>query len=103
MDAFSSDEELREHLNGETGKLEWRELAPHFARGIVLLVDNHLDLVEVAVRMVKDDKPQIEAWIAENKIKRADDDDAKRWTEKDNIFWAVVAAPWVIVQEVTEN
>lgn len=102
MDTLS-DDELREHLNHETGKLEWRELAPHFARGSVISVNARLDLIEVAMFLIKDDKARLEKWIDEGMVKRASDDDAREWTERDSLFWAVVAAPWVIVQEVVEN
>lgn len=98
-----SDEELREHLNHETGKLEWNELAPHFARGSVICVNARLDLIEVAMYMIKDEKAKIEKWIEEGLVKRATDEDATEWTKRNSLFWAVVAAPWVIVQEVVEN
>lgn len=103
MDRFSSDEELRQHLNQETGKLEWQNLAPHFARGVVIAVDPMLDLVEVGLCLIKDNKPLLEEWLAKGLVKRATDDEAREWTEKDPLFWAVVAAPWVVVQELVEN
>ncbi|MDH5546900.1 MAG: DUF2288 domain-containing protein [Gammaproteobacteria bacterium] len=103
MNEDLTDDELRQQLNKETGKLEWRELAPHFARGAVILVDAHLDLIEVAAIMVRDDKSKVEAWIEERKVRRADDEDARRWSTSHHLFWAVVAAPWVVVQEVVEN
>ena len=103
MDRLSTDEELRQHLNQETGKLEWQNLAPHFARGVVIAVDPMLDLVEVGLCLIKDNKPLLEEWLAKGLVKRATDDEARDWTEKDPVFWAVVAAPWVVVQEVVEN
>lgn len=103
MEEYLSDEQLRDHLNKETGKLEWSELAPHFARGAVITVSAHLDLVEVAAALVRDNKEQLASWMNDGHVKRAVDDDAREWTEKNSMFWAVVAAPWVIVQEVVEN
>lgn len=39
---------LRAKLNLETGRMDWRALARHFARGVVVKVAAGLDLVEVA-------------------------------------------------------
>ncbi len=94
-----STDELRQKLNLETGKIEWPELQRHFARGSVIVVDSGLDLIEVAVKFIRDDKSRIENWLNAGQIKRANDDHARRWHQADIIFWAVVIAPWVLVQE----
>lgn len=100
MQTQDSDEELRSKLNAETGKLTWRELERHFARGVVIRVDGELDLVEVALCMGRDDRPAIEQWLNSGKIDRASAEDATDWNRRDPLFWAVVVAPWVLVQEV---
>jgi hypothetical protein len=90
---------LRAQLNGETGKLTWKELERHFARGAVIRVAPGLDLVEVAARIAQDDKPTIEVWMHDGRIKRASTEDALDWNQRQPSFWAVVVAPWVLVQE----
>ncbi len=95
-----SDDELRAKLNSETGKLEWKELERHFARGVVIRVAPELDLVDVALHMARDDKAAVEGWLTQEKIARASAADAQGWVERDPVFWAVVAAPWVLVQEI---
>lgn len=97
-DLQSLDQDLRAQLNLETGRIQWRELAPHFARGVVVRVAPELDLVEVALRFAQDDRPQVERWLASGDLARASDDDARAWSAADTSFWAVVAAPWVLVQ-----
>jgi hypothetical protein len=91
---------LRAQLNGETGKLAWKELERHFARGVVIKVQRGLDLVEVAARIVQDDRASVERWMNEGGIARASTEDAADWSERQPVFWAVVTAPWVLVQEV---
>ena len=44
---------LRAKLNAETGKLAWKELERHFARGVVVKVAGDLDLVEVALAVAR--------------------------------------------------
>jgi hypothetical protein len=96
----SIDAELKARLNSETGKLEWSALQRHFARGVVVVASPGMDLVEVAARMSVDDSTQISHWLAEGKIHRASEEDARRWVDNDPLFWAVVVSPWVVVQEI---
>ena len=95
-------EELRSALNAECGKLEWKELEKHFARGVVIKVRAEIDLIEVAVAMVKDDKDKIEACMSKGEIVNASTQDARDWNDSNAMFWAIVVAPWVLVQEVKE-
>jgi len=95
----TSDETLKQQLNMETGRIVWPELQRHFARGVVIKVAPEMDLVEVAVKFVKDDKSAIETWLNSGSIARANDADAKRWAETTAVFWAIVVAPWVLIQE----
>jgi len=95
-----ADDLLRAKLNAETGKLSWAELERYFARGVVVKVAEDLDLVEVAVVMSHDDKAVFEAWLVQGRIARASIEDAIAWHTQQSRFWVVVAAPWVLIQEV---
>ncbi len=94
-----SEDILRAKLNAETGKLAWKELEHHFARGVVIKVAGDLDLVDVALAVARDDKAAVEAWLVQGRIARATADDAQAWHVGQSQFWAVVAAPWVLIQE----
>ncbi len=94
-----ADVPLRERLNAETGVLNWEELTPHFARGVVLRVSNDVDLIDVAEKVIQDDKTSIEGWMNSGDLRRATDDDARDWVTREPEFWCVVSAPWVLVQE----
>ena len=98
-----NDDELRETLNQQTGKLGWKELERHFARGVLIRVAGELDLVEVAFNVVRDNKQQIETWLGDDLLANASEANALEWGKQDIQFWAVVAAPWVLVQEINNN
>ncbi|ODU01052.1 MAG: hypothetical protein ABS89_08030 [Thiobacillus sp. SCN 63-1177] len=68
---------LRAKLNLETAQLGWPELERHFARGDVIKV--------------------------EGRIARAGIADAEDWHTRQPMFWAVVVAPWVLVQEAVKQ
>ncbi|AGY91397.1 hypothetical protein SPICUR_01905 [Spiribacter curvatus] len=90
---------LETQLNTETGRVRWSELERHFARGVVVRVDAGLDLVTVAAAFVRDDEEAVMAWMTDGQIARATAEDARGWHDRDPDLWAVVAAPWVLVQE----
>lgn len=86
-------------LEEQAGPLPWHELMPHFARGVVIRVAPELDLIEVARAFRDDATHEVSGWIASGQVARASDDDARRWTENEPVFTAIVAAPWVLAQE----
>ena len=92
-------EQLRQKLNLESGQIGWSELQRHFARGAIIAINPELDLVEVALKFSEDDRSEIEGWLASGQIKRADDEHARHWNQNETLFWAIVIAPWILVQE----
>ena len=98
-----NEKELRQKINLETGQLEWAELARHFAKGMVVVIDPSLDLIDVAVKFCADDKAQFEQWTNDGLVRRALDDDARRWNEEASVFWSTVVAPWLLVQEIAKE
>ncbi|MBZ0067879.1 MAG: DUF2288 domain-containing protein [Thiobacillus sp.] len=91
---------LRAKLNLETAKLQWSELERHFARGDVIKVAIGTDLIEAALSVAENKTGVIQTWLAEGRIARAEMSDAEIWHARQPMFWAVVVAPWVLVQEV---
>jgi hypothetical protein len=93
-------ETLRAKLNLETAQLAWPELERHFARGDVVRVAVGVDLIEAALLIAENDAAEAQAWLSDGRMSRADMNDAEDWHARQVQFWAVVVAPWVLVQEV---
>lgn len=91
--------ETRDLLNAQTGRILWPELARHFARGILVCVDQDQDLIAVAEHLVRDHSTELKSLIEAGTVHRARDEEAIRWARECTEFWAVVVAPWVLVQE----
>ena len=102
MSAEDTEQNIRAKLSSETGRIVWVELARFFAKGLVIKVSTDLDLVDVAVAIVGDDKQAVEAWMQQTLIEKVSDDDARRWNQSNTSVWALVAAPWILVQEIDE-
>ncbi len=90
---------LYQRLHLETARITWEELARFFARGRVIEVKQDLDLIAVAEAMVKDNTVAFQAWTEQAHIRHLPDEVAKQWAKDDSHLWAVVVAPWVLVQE----
>ena len=96
---MSSKIHTAQELHAETARICWQELEVHFARGVVIRVASDLDLVEVAVGFANDDKPAVERWITAGQVEHLGMETARDWNERNPELWAVVVAPWVVVQE----
>lgn len=92
--------DTRDLLNAQTGKIAWPELARHFARGVVICVGPGQDLVQVADCLVRDRAGEVSRLYEQGALHRATDEDAVKWERGNSEFWAVVVAPWVLVQEL---
>lgn len=92
---------LQDRLNLQTARISWPELERFFARGRVLEVTAELDLIEVAVALTGDDIEKFTQWTDRKQVQHLQDQTAKQWVEDDSNLWAVVIAPWVVVQNRT--
>jgi len=86
-------------LLGETAPISWQELQPFFARGALLLVDGHQDLIAVAEALAQNDQGKVAAWLANGVLSKAEDAHAEDLLNRNPALWAVVVAPWVLAQE----
>lgn len=96
---MEEDDILKAKINTECGKIAWQELQRHYARGVILKVDSSIDLIEVAFQFTKDNQTQVSEWMESGLVAKASDEDAIDWNEKQAVFWGVVVAPWVMIQE----
>lgn len=90
-------------LLGETAPITWQELQPFFARGALLWVDSDQDLIEVAEAVAEDRRELVGAWLEGGRVAVLSDTRAEDLHARDPSLWAVVVAPWVLVQERAEK
>lgn len=95
----ASRDELKAKLNLETSQIAWHDLQTYFARGHVVRVEAALDLLDVAVELTADNKAQFEAWLANDLVGEVSPAMAQSWYDHNTELWAVVVAPWVLVQD----
>jgi hypothetical protein len=86
-------------LLGETASIPWKELQPFFAKGALLWVEQSLDLIEVAEAVAENEASRVSAWLAAGQLGKVSEARAIELVERDPTLWAVVVAPWVLVQD----
>lgn len=103
MSSSSSPDELKSKLNLETSRIRWHELQTYFARGQVVRVASDLDLLGVAAELAADNKDQFEQWMLAGKVGDIPPELAQSWYDQNAELWAVVIAPWVLVQDRSDQ
>ncbi|WP_372964249.1 DUF2288 domain-containing protein [Marinobacter sp.] len=103
MSSPESQDELKAKLNLETSRIHWHELQTYYARGQVVRVEPDLDLLNVAAQLTADNKAQFEQWLASGLVGDVSPDLARAWYDRNAELWAVVVAPWVLVQDRSGN
>ena len=93
-------QDLRRQLNSETAKIAWTDLQSHFARGVVFAVATNMDLVEVAAYLAEDQQEQAQTWQAAGQLATVSDEQAQQWFDEQQVLWAVVVKPWILVQPI---
>lgn len=98
-DGAAREARLRREYHGQTAQIPWQDLQTHYARGSVISVSPELDLVEVAVQLGLDNTIAFQGWIDAGAVSPVSEGQALSWFDSGAVLWAVVAAPWVLVQE----
>ncbi len=97
---MSENQELINKLNQETSKISWLELQKFYASGAVVAVSDEADLIKTAAEFSCDNKEAVAAWLSDGTVYKVEDDLAKEWLQCEQVVWAVVVAPWILVQKV---
>lgn len=90
---------LYAEILGETARISWGELAPWFAKGLLLWVASDQDLIAVAEAIAADDKKQVNSLMQKRLLARLGNEQARDFHARDPELWATVVSPWVLVQE----
>ena len=98
-DVTEREQRLRQDYHQQTARIHWHELQTYYAGGSVIRVVSGLNLVEVAVQLGLDNTTRFQGWIESGDVGAVSDEQALIWYESNTELWAVVAAPWVLVQQ----
>lgn len=92
--------DIKDQLSEQLASVEWNLLIPHAQREAVIVVNEHLDLLDVAVAIAEDDSASVQAWIEQQLIHKPSFQDLSIWNNQPNKqFMTLIVQPFVIVQE----
>ena len=101
-DITEREQRLRQDYHQQTARIHWNELQTYYAGGSVIRVVSGLNLVEVAVQLGLDNTACFQGWIDSGEVAAVSDEQALIWYDSNAQLWAVVAAPWVLVQQADD-
>lgn len=78
----------------------WDALAPHHARGALLVARPDLDLRAAAEAIAHDRRDRVEVWLAVGRLGRPADALVERWAAASPRFQFAIVQPFVIAQEL---
>jgi len=90
---------VKQKLHSETALFAWRELQRFFAQGVVIVVDESLDLVEIATMFAEDRANELQVHTETGTVAAPSDQQARDWYLNNAQLWSVVVAPYVLVQD----
>lgn len=80
---------------------EWAWLAPHHARGALIVVAQDLDLAEVGVKVSTDAVAEVSGWLSEGQLARPTQEQAESWDQNpDRHFRFLIVQPYVLIQSM---
>jgi len=99
----NQERKTRQQIQQECAPIAYKEIEQFFARGMLVLITDDLDIVEVALAIQADNTQKINEWISLEKVIRVHDDYAIKWSKQKTLLMAVTAVPWLLVQEISTN
>ena len=101
---MSTVDEFKSKFVNEIEQADWSMLKDHYKRDALFLVDQSLDLCDVAVALAMDKKHFVEHWLSEKLIIRPSEDQAKDWEEKkfEKFTNFLIIQPYVIAQIIPD-
>lgn len=92
-DGLTEEERLRKY----TGPVSYDYLLGPLRNGVLIIVHEALDLADVGIAFIRDDRKRVQAWLDEELLMRADEESFEK-REGAEAYTAVVVSPFVLVR-----
>ena len=93
--------DIRKRLQGDIAKISWQEIIPHAKRDAVVVINQKLDLLDVAEAIALDNTLVVNNWIADNLITKPSMIQLNDWNNSpETKFVTAIVQPFVIIQAV---
>jgi hypothetical protein len=92
-DGLTEEERLKKY----TGPVSYDYLLGPLRNGVLVVVHEALDLADVGMAFIRDDRKRVQAWLDEELLVRADEETFEK-REGAEAYTAVVVSPFVLVR-----
>lgn len=93
--------DIKRKLQEDIASISWQEIRPHAKRDAVFVIDERLDLLEVAEAIALDNTSLVSNWIAEQLIAKPSNAQLANWnSHPETQFTTAIVQPFVIIQLV---
>ena len=91
--------DLKTQLEKDLATISWQEILPHAKRDAVVVIDQDLDILDVAEAIALDNSSQINDWILHQLIAKPSAQQLTKWNSEPKLaFTAAIVQPFVIIK-----
>lgn len=95
--------DLKTQLAKDLAPMDWETLIPHVKRDSVIVVDEALDLVEVAVAIAEDNATVVQNWLSELLLHKPSQEELNFWnTQPQKEFNTLIVQPFVLITAIAD-
>lgn len=92
-------------FSDQVDQASWELLKQHYDRGGVFLVDDSLDIVDVANAIATDSVDLVKGWLESELLRPLKVEEAQEWEKMPNekVVNFLIVQPYVIVKKILKN
>lgn len=93
---------LQETLEKDVADISWQDLQPHAKRDAIIVIQDNLELPEVAAAIAEDNTASVQGWISTQAIAKPSAEQLTTWNQTpEKQFIALIVQPFVVVKEAS--
>lgn len=94
---------LNEKLAQDVAEITWQDLLPHAKRDAVIVIQEELELLEVATAIAEDNTASVQGWIGNQSISKPTAEQLTAWNQTpQKLFVVLIVQPFVIIKETDQ-
>lgn len=91
--------DLKTQLEKDLATISWQEILPHAKRDAVVVINQDLDILDVAEAIALDNSSQVNNWILHELITKPSAQQLTKWnSEPELVFTTAIVQPFVIIK-----
>jgi hypothetical protein len=93
-------EELLEIIEKDLNYAKWNNIKDGYNSSSIIILNNKLDIIEVATEMALDNEDKVDDWIEAKLITKPTDEQLEHWDDNIKLsFLNISISPYLLVQE----